>query len=123
MKVIFFEVDNVLNFEDSDAVAPSGKKGIAESRVKELKKIVNESGARIVLIGNWKKDWNFDDSKCTPDGLYLNKKLDRKGLHILDKTNEDLTDEEGVNDWIKRHPNVTESCVLTDIDNIKWTEW
>ena len=123
MKVIFFNVDNVLNFEGSDAIAPSGKMGLAESRVKEFKKIVNETGARIVLMGAWKKDWNFDDSKCTPDGMYLNKKLDRKGLHILDKTNEDLTDEEGVNDWIKRHPNVTESCVLTDINNIKWTEW
>lgn len=123
MKVIFFIVDGVLNFPESDAATPSGRKGIAESRVKEFKKIVSESGARIVLTGTWKKDWNFDDSKCTPDGVYLNKKLDRKGLHILDKTRDDLTDEEGVADWIRRHPNVTESCVMTDINNIKWVEW
>ena len=123
MKVIFFNVDNVLNFQESDAVAPSGRKGIAESRVKDLKKLVSESGARIVLIGSWRKDWDFDDSKCTKDGIYLNKKLNRKGLHILDKINDELTDEEGVADWIKRHPNVTDSCVLTDINNIKWVEW
>lgn len=123
MKVIFFNVDNVLNFPKSDAVAPSGRKGIAESRVKDLKKLVTESGARIVLIGSWRKDWNFDDSKCTKDGTYLNKKLDRKGLHILDKIDDELSDEEGVADWIKRHPNVTDSCVLLDINNIKWTEW
>jgi len=123
MKVIFFSVDNVLNFPESDAIAPSGRKGIAESRVKDLKKLVSESGARIVLIGSWKKDWNFDDSKCTKDGTYLNKKLDRKGLHILDKIDNELTDEEGVADWIRRHPNVTDSCVLLDINNIKWTEW
>ena len=123
MKVIFFNVDNVLNFPESDAIAPSGRKGIAESRVKDLKKLVSESGARIVLIGSWKKDWNFDDSKCTKDGIYLNKKLDRKGLHILDKIDNELTDEEGVADWIRRHPNVTDSCVLTDINNIKWEEW
>ena len=123
MKVIFFNVDNVLNFSDSDAVAPSGKKGIAEARVKELKKIVNESGARLVLTGSWKKDWDFDDSKCTPDGTYLNKKLDRRGLHILDKTKDELPDEEGIADWIRRHPNVTDSCVLVDIENIKWIEW
>jgi len=123
MKVIFFNVDNVLNFPESDAIAPSGRKGIAESRVKDLKKLVSESGARIVLIGSWKKDWNFDDSKCTKDGTYLNKKLDRKGLHILDKIDDELTDEEGVADWIRRHPNVTDSCVLLDINNIKWTEW
>ena len=123
MKVIFFQVDGILNFFDSDARAPSGKIGIAESRVKEFKKIITDSGARIVLIGNWRKDWNFDDSKCTPDGIYLNKKLERRGLHILDKINDEMSDEEGVTDWIRRHPNVTESCVLTDIDNIKWTEW
>lgn len=123
MKVIFFEVDNVLNFEGSDAAAPSGKVGVAESRVKQFKKLVNESGARIVLMGPWRKDWDFDDSKCTPDGAYLNKKLERKGLHILDKVRDDMTDEEGYADWIRRHPNVTESCVLKDIDNVKWTEW
>lgn len=123
MKVIFFKVDNVLNFEESDAVAPSGKKGIAESKLKEFKKIVVDSGARIVLIGAWKHDWNFDDLKCTPDGMYLNKKLDRKGLHILDKIKDDMADDEGINDWIRRHPNVTDSCTLTDINNIKWVEW
>lgn len=123
MKVIFFNVDNVLNFPESDAIAPSGRKGIAESRVKDFKKLVTDSGARIVLIGSWRKDWNFDDNKCTKDGIYLNKKLDRKGLHILDKIDDELTDEEGVSDWIKRHPNVTDSCVLSDINNIKWTEW
>ena len=123
MKVIFFSVDNVLNFPESDAIAPSGRKGIAESRVKDLKKLVTESGARIVLIGSWRKDWDFDDSKCTKDGTYLNKKLDRKGLHILDKIDDELTDEEGVADWIRRHPNVTDSCVLLDINNVKWVEW
>lgn len=123
MKVIFFNVDGVLNFDGSDAVAPSGKMGIAEARVKELKKIVSESGARLVLIGSWKKDWDFNDEKCTQDGIYLNKKLERKGLHILDKIRDDLSDEEGYADWIKRHPNVTESCVLNDIKDIKWVEW
>ena len=123
MKVIFFNVDNVLNFPESDAEAPSGRKGIAESRVKELKKLVLDSGARLVLTGSWKKDWDFNDEKCTKDGIYLNKKLDRKGLHILDKTNDEMTDEEGCADWIKRHPNVTDSCVLNDINNIKWVEW
>ena len=123
MKVIFFNVDNVLNFPESDAEAPSGRKGIAEARVKQLKKIVTDSGARLVLIGNWRKEWDFNDDKCTPDGIYLNKKLDRKGLHILDKIKDDLSDEEGCADWIQRHPNVTDSCVLNDIDNIKWIEW
>ena len=123
MKVIFFQVDNVLNFEGSDAIAPSGRMGIAEASLRQFKKIVTESGARIVLIGNWRKSWDFDDSKCTPDGTYLNKKLNKKGLHILDKTKDDLPDEEAYEDWMKRHPNVTDSCVMKDINNYKWVEW
>ena len=122
MKVIFFEVENVLNFPDSDAVAPSGAKGVAESRVKKLKAIVQQSGARLVLTGPWKKDWNFQDEKCTPDGLYLVKKLDRKGLHILDKTREDLSDELGVKDWLDRHPNVTDYCWLKAVEDFQWIE-
>ena len=123
MKVIFFTVDNVLNFPESDAKAPSGKLGIADALVKELKKIVTSTGARLVLIGSWKTDWDFDDEKCSKDGIYLNKKFDRRGLHILDKVRDDMTDDEGMNDWIRRHPNVTESCVLKDINNIEWKEW
>ena len=123
MKVIFFQVDNVLNFEGSDAIAPSGRMGVAESSLREFKKLVTESGARIVLIGDWRKDWDFDDSKCTPDGKYLNKKLNKKGLHILDKTNDDMEDEEAYADWMRRHPNVTDSCILLDINNVRWVEW
>ena len=123
MKVIFFQVDNVLNFEGSDAVAPSGRMGVAEASLKAFKKLVIESGSRIVLIGDWRKDWDFDDAKCTPDGTYLNKKLNKKGLHILDKTKDDMPDEEAYADWMKRHPNVTDSCVLKDINNVKWVEW
>ena len=122
MKVIFFQVDDVLNFPESDAIAPSGKMGIADSKVKELKKLVTDSNVKIVLVGKWKKDWDFDDKKCTPDGVYLNKKLGRKGLHILDKTNDTLNDAEGISDWITRHPNVTDYLVLTNLNEVEWQE-
>ena len=97
--------------------------GIAESSLREFKKLVTESGARIVLIGDWRKDWDFDDSKCTLDGKYLNKKLNKTGLHILDKTNDEMEDEEAYADWMRRHPNVTDSCILLDINNVRWVEW
>ena len=123
MKVMFFTVDGVLNFPDSDAVAPSGAKGVAEANVKSLKKIAQESGAKLVLFGAWKKQWDFDDVKCTPDGIYLNKKLGRKGLHILDKTRDDLPMGDDITDWLNRHPNVTEYCILENLEYIEWVEW
>lgn len=123
MKVIFFEVDNVLNFPDSDAIAPSGAKGAADSCIKKLRNILTETGARAVLFGKWAKEWDFAESKCTQDGLYLNKKTERKGLHILDKVNPVLAERDGIFDWLERHNNVTEYCVMKDINNpVEWSE-
>ena len=87
MTVLFFRVEEVLNFAGSEAKAPSGRLGVADSLVKELKKTLDEEpiGTQLVLYGDWAKDWDFDDSKCTEDGKYLNKKLERRGLHIADK--------------------------------------
>ena len=116
MNVVFFIVDNVLNFDKSEAKAPSGRVGIAESRVKALKKRTDKDRSKLVLIGDWKKDWSFDDSKCTPDGIYLNKKLDRRGLHILDKTKDMETIQDEVEDWLKRHPNVEAYEIITNGD-------
>ena len=116
MNVIFFEVDGVLNFEGSEAKAPDNTIGISEARVKMLKKRAEENNAKIVLFGNWKKHWDFNDAKCTPNGVYLNKKVNRHGLHILDKTKDMDTVDAELKDWLDRHPNVEEYIVLKNGD-------
>lgn len=119
MNVIFFEVDGVLNFDGSEAKAPDNTLGIAESRVKLLKKMVDEANYRLVLVGSWKKDWDFDDSKCTVKGAYLNKKLRRRGLHILDKTKDLNSTEEEITDWLNRHPNIEKHSVVMNGDVVE----
>ena len=91
MTILFFKVEDVLNYPETEAVAPDGRRGIANDRVKTLRDELTELGAgtQLVLYGDWAKDWNFDDEKCTESGRYLNKKLDRKGLHIMDKTTDE----------------------------------
>lgn len=88
MNVLFFKVENVLNFPESDARAPDGRLGIVDKRIKLLKEELLEmgQGAQLVLIGDWAKDWAFEDKDCTDTGRYLKKKLARKGLHIMDKS-------------------------------------
>ena len=87
MTVLFFEVEDVLNYPETEAVAPDGSRGIASDKVKELRDELNAlgPGAQLVLYGDWAKEWDFNDDKCTEKGKYLIKKLDRKGLHIMDK--------------------------------------
>lgn len=112
MNVVFFQVDGILNFPASEAKAPDGSLGISEEKAKKLKKKLDEENAKAVLYGSWAKDWDFHDEKCTPKGMYLNKKLDRRGIHILDKINS----EDSIDGWLVRHPNVEKYVVLEEGD-------
>lgn len=100
MTVLFFRVEDVLNFPETDARAPSGKLGVVDRLVKDMKHKLEEQpvGTQLVLYGNWVNDWDFDEEKCTPDGLYLIKKLDRRGLHIMDKA----TGDNPIEDYIQK---------------------
>ena len=115
MKVIFLDVDGVLNFMKTEARAPSGCLGVATPPVKQLRDVVKATGAFIVLTSTWKDEWDFDDEKCSPDGLYLVRKLKREGLHILDKTRDQISDRgHGIQEWLSRHPEVDHWVVLDD---------
>lgn len=87
MTVLFFCVEDVLNFPETEARSPDGRLGVVDKKVKELQSELTNlgPGAQLILYGEWAPDWNFDDSKCTAAGKYLNRKLERRGLHIMDK--------------------------------------
>lgn len=102
MTVLFFRVEDVLNFPETEARSPSGKLGIVDRLVKDLKHKLDEEpvGTQLVLYGDWTSDWDFNEEKCTADGKYLIKKLERRGLHIMDKA----TGDEPITDYInKKH--------------------
>lgn len=102
MTVLFFRVEDVLNFPETEARSPSGRLGIVDRLVKDLKNTLETEpvGTQLVLYGEWADDWNFNEEKCTIDGKYLNKKLERRGLHIMDKA----TGEDPVAEYItKKH--------------------
>ena len=100
MTVLFFRVEEVLNFPETEAIAPSGRLGIVDRLVKEMKNKLEAqpTGTQLVLYGEWANDWDFDEEKCTPDGKYLIKKLERRGLHIMDKA----TGEDPILEYINR---------------------
>jgi hypothetical protein len=86
MKVIFLDIDGVLNEEKSRSRC-CGYKGIDDTKVENLAKIVRATGAEIVLVSTWKDDWRKTDKRH--QGMmanYLDKKLAKQGLTILDKT-------------------------------------
>ena len=86
MKVVFLDIDGVLNEEKSRSRC-CGYLGIDDKKAKNLAKIVEETNAKIVLISTWKDDWRKTDK--AHQGImanYLDKKLKKQGLVVLDKT-------------------------------------
>jgi hypothetical protein len=117
MKVIFLDVDGVLNYI-SCKTKYHGMLGIDDEKLELLKKIVDATGAKIVLTSTWKTDWfpteYIEDLPFY--GQYMVKQFGRHKLHIFAKT----TDEEwalrgkGIIDFIKNSPTEIESFVILD---------
>lgn len=92
MKVIFLDIDGVLNCATSKShcIDVDGRviKGIDSDKVKRLAKIVEATGAQIVLSSDWKDGWNkYYTSQKPSHAKYLDNHLYKKGkLTIKDKT-------------------------------------
>ena len=92
MKVIFLDIDGVLNCKTSRSRC--GKfVGIDDKKLFLLKIITDVSGAEIVLTSTWKNNWQkLEKDKFKQDDLanYLDKKFKKYGLKVYDKTADSL---------------------------------
>ena len=113
-KAIFLDVDGVLNGKNTKARC-QGYIGIDSKKVKLLAKLVNETGATIILSSSWKHYWDKNPEYCDKFGTYLNKKLLQENLTIFDKTydRKKWRRGEGIKKYIEEH-NVKNFVVLDD---------
>ena len=90
LKLIFLDVDGVLNC--SSTKDRCGQYiGIDDNKVTLLKEIVDTTNAKIVLVSSWKECWyKHYYLKERQDDMadYLDHKLYKQGLEIMDKTND-----------------------------------
>lgn len=117
MKVIFLDVDGVLNCVDTTNLC-GGYVGIERAKVKLLRRIVDETGAEIVLVSTWKDGWSKTDKDKKQDvfGWFLDRELERESLVILDKTEDDgIHRGEGILAWMSCRE--VESFVILDDKN------
>ena len=126
MKIIFLDIDGVLNSRDYDRRRDwSTLSYIDETRVPFVKQIVDATGAVIVLSSTWRMHWNSDRAKCAEDGLYVIDTLGKYGVEIYDKT-PDLGHHAFRPDEIKRYLDElgedVESFVIIDDYMYGWGE-
>ena len=86
VKVIFLDFDGVLNSEAY--VRNCGRSGVVidPACLLLVKKLVEATGAKIVLTTSWREHWDADSALCDETGREINAIFGREGLEIFDKT-------------------------------------
>lgn len=88
MKVLFLDIDGVLNSANYRK-----QKGadyifsiVDETKIPLLKKIIDATGAELVLSSSWRKGWYFHQDADTFGGNYFDKLFEKYSLNIYSKT-------------------------------------
>lgn len=123
VKVIFLDIDGVLNCRTSKSYCHDDEfgiiTGIDSDKVRLLAKIVNETNAKIVLSSDWKEGWEKHYITHKPShAKYLDNHLKKKGnLTISDKTptiNRGFDRGAEILQYLKTHQDIDNYVILDD---------
>lgn len=95
MKMIFLDVDGVLNYDMCEAHIGMYY-GVDQEKVKLLKRIVDATGAKIILSSTWRKNILVGmplECQEDPFAIELMSKLKAEGLKIYDLTSVETSDD------------------------------
>lgn len=115
MKVLFLDVDGVLNSEKY--VRRHGNAGLIvdPARMELLQQIIRATDAAIVLSTSWREHWSPDPSLCDAVGEEINALFARYGLTVYGKTPTLRAGrEQEIAQWLRENPSVTRYAVLDD---------
>jgi len=115
VRIIFLDFDGVLN--SNRYIRSCGGTGLAldPECLKQLKKIVDATDAKIVLTTSWREHWEQDEEKCDPIGKEICEIFSKYQLSVLDKT-PFLTSgrESEIESWLDAHSETKTFAVLDD---------
>lgn len=114
IKVIFLDVDGVLNSDRTHRLTSEGFIFVGASHLRNLRRIVDETGAKVVLSSDWRYD--RDDPKSNRSFLELRDELLKYGISLYDFTPElpDAHRGHEIDQWLREHSNVTGFVILDD---------
>lgn len=116
MKIIFLDIDGVLNSRQYDSGRGTAKGNIDVSRLLLLKQLVDQTGAKIVLTSSWRRHWD-PVGECSDEiGKELEDTFGRFGICLYDKTPELENDRsKEINEWLAMNRDVNAFVVIDDI--------
>lgn len=118
MKVIFLDIDGVLNSVRYDRERGKNDGNIDESRLPLLKRAVEATDAEIILSSSWRRHWDKDESKMTADGKELDRLFKIFNMGIYDKTPDYgnvYGRENEIESWLNEHKDVDKFVIVDDL--------
>lgn len=116
MKVLFLDFDGVLNSQDYRDRYGSMGAGIDKSKMPLLKRLVDSTDAKIVIITSLREYWDKNSDKCDYFGKVINETFAEYGLEIYGKTpvSESGMREDDIRDWICENPGIKNYVAIDD---------
>ncbi|MBQ2988460.1 MAG: hypothetical protein IJD59_05085 [Clostridia bacterium] len=117
LKILFLDIDGVLNSARYDALRLPDQGNIDETRLPLLQRIIGETQAKIVLSSSWRKQWDKNDALCGENGAAINRLFRAHGLSVYDKIPDFPSNDraEEIRAWLKQNASVTRFVILDDI--------
>ncbi len=122
MKIIFLDIDGVLNSRQYDLCRSENDGNIDVTRLEMLKSLTDVTYAEIVLTSTWRSHWDPDGINTDDIGKGLEEIFVKYGMTLYGKTpylGNDRAKE--IMAWIEEHPEV-ESFVIFDDIKLGWGE-
>ena len=124
MKIIFLDIDGVLNTWDyrRRLELEYFSNLIDRDKMIHLKKIVDLTGAKIVLSSSWRKWWNTEGAQTDSVGCYLQQIFRTFDLQIYDKIPviANASRSEEVWAWMRGKYYIEEYAILDDRADLGW---
>ena len=116
MKIIFLDIDGVLNSRLYDLKRGENDGNIDQSRLVLLKQLVDKTGAKIVLTTSWRRHWDPSGKNTDEIGKELEATFLQCGLQLYDRTDEiDGVRAKEVEEWLSAHTDVESFVIFDDI--------
>lgn len=128
MKVIFLDVDGVLNSDFRSRKQIASGQLIDEERVQLLGELVRRTGAELVLHSGWRFWLDEHLRPIRPEAQQLTALLKKHGMTLAGKTEDlsetksyliprlSLTKGDEILLWLQMHPKVKKYVILEDLD-------
>ena len=90
--------------------------GVRTHKVKILKRIIDRTGAKIVLSSSWRHGWysDYDTSDKSNRQTVLHKKFNKYGIDVVGITPTDTNRREEIYSYIDQHPEIENYIVIDD---------